>query len=190
MKTIRGLFFDMDGTLVDSFMSNFEAYRLAIESVGRTIDLVTFAPTFGQRVDVFLPALFPDISTEDIELIKKEKTRVLPQFVHLARPNQPLINFIRSVRGHHTTVLVTTATLVNALVVLKALAIEDLFDYFVTGDIVSTAKPHPEAYLKALEVTGLKVDEVLAFEDSETGIASARAAGIMTLTIKIPEEAL
>jgi HAD superfamily hydrolase (TIGR01509 family) len=70
---------------------------------------------------------------------------------------------------------------------LKAFKLEDMFDYLATGGDVKQPKPNPEIYLKALDMTGLEANEVLAFEDSESGIESARAAGIATLLITIPE---
>ena len=54
-------------------------------------------------------------------------------------------------------------------------------------DQVVMAKPNPEAYLKALELSGLHSYEVLAFEDSISGIQAAKAAGIQVLKIKIPK---
>lgn len=52
------------------------------------------------------------------------------------------------------------------------------FDVLVCGDDVTRKKPHPEAYLRALEALALAPDEVLAVEDSPPGVAAARAAGI------------
>lgn len=52
------------------------------------------------------------------------------------------------------------------------------FDVLVCGDDVTRKKPHPEAYLRALEALALSPDEVLAVEDSPPGVEAARAAGI------------
>lgn len=190
MRDIKGLFFDMDGTLVDSFEANFEAYRIAIESVGREIDRARFAPSFGQNVHVFLPALFPDITLQEIESIKKEKARIHASLIHLVRPNQQLIDFLKSVRSHHTTALVTTASHTNVQTIVDSLKLRELFDYIITGDQVERHKPSPEAYLKALQLTQLSANEVLAFEDSKSGLEAAHAAGIHTIRIKISDTAL
>ncbi len=52
------------------------------------------------------------------------------------------------------------------------------FDFVVTGDDVAHTKPNPEPYLKALEVSGRKAGECVAIEDSERGLAAAKAAGL------------
>jgi len=54
----------------------------------------------------------------------------------------------------------------------------DRFEVVVCGGDVTRKKPHPEAYLRALEVLGLPPRGVLALEDSPAGVAAARGAGV------------
>ena len=42
-------------------------------------------------------------------------------------------------------------------------------------------KPHPDIYLEALKILGLKAEETLVFEDSYSGICAANAANIGTI---------
>lgn len=53
------------------------------------------------------------------------------------------------------------------------------FGAIVTRDDVENRKPHPEPYLRAAALLGVAPAEVLAIEDSPTGIRSASAAGMM-----------
>ena len=67
--------------------------------------------------------------------------------------------------------------------VLKAAGLLDAFATVVASDHVADGKPHPEGYLRALELLGnggppLAGHEVLAFEDTEAGVLSAKAAGL------------
>lgn len=51
----------------------------------------------------------------------------------------------------------------------------------VSSDDVVHGKPHPEGYLKALALLGdVRPGEVLAIDDTEAGVASAKAAGLLT----------
>jgi HAD superfamily hydrolase (TIGR01509 family) len=59
----------------------------------------------------------------------------------------------------------------------------DRFDVIVTDDEVRNSKPHPEPYLKALELLGLKPEQCLAVEDSLRGLSSANAAGIDCIVV-------
>lgn len=53
----------------------------------------------------------------------------------------------------------------------------------VCGDEVRHPKPHPEPYLTACEHLGVDPAQVLVFEDSRTGVASAQAAGCVVVAI-------
>jgi HAD superfamily hydrolase (TIGR01509 family) len=57
------------------------------------------------------------------------------------------------------------------------------FAVVVTGDQVTRGKPHPEPSLHAARLLGVDPADALAVEDSPTGVASATAAGVMTLAV-------
>lgn len=58
------------------------------------------------------------------------------------------------------------------------------FATLVTGDEVSRGKPHPDPYLAAAERLGVPPAACVAIEDSPTGIASARAAGVPVIGVE------
>jgi HAD superfamily hydrolase (TIGR01509 family) len=58
-----------------------------------------------------------------------------------------------------------------------------LFEVVVAGDHVDRGKPHPEPYLTAAAALGVDPERCLAVEDSETGAASAEAAGCTVLVV-------
>jgi HAD superfamily hydrolase (TIGR01509 family) len=60
----------------------------------------------------------------------------------------------------------------------------DAFDVIVGGDDIQRGKPFPDPYLKAAELLGVNPADCVAFEDSDTGLRSAEAAG--TKAIGIP----
>ncbi|WP_276309404.1 HAD family hydrolase [Cryobacterium aureum] len=60
------------------------------------------------------------------------------------------------------------------------------FDVVVAGDMVKNSKPHPDPYLVAAARLGVDPAECIAIEDSVPGVASAVAAG--TITIAVPHQ--
>ena len=60
---------------------------------------------------------------------------------------------------------------------------EGTFATVVTGDQVNDGKPHPEAYLTAINRLGVSAERCVAIEDSPTGIASAEAAGCVVVAV-------
>jgi HAD superfamily hydrolase (TIGR01509 family) len=59
----------------------------------------------------------------------------------------------------------------------------DLFDAWITGDMVTHKKPHPEIYLKAADAVGLRPAQCVVVEDALTGVASAKAAGMPCVAV-------
>ena len=53
----------------------------------------------------------------------------------------------------------------------------------VAADHVIDGKPHPEGYLIAARMLAVEPRDVLAFEDTEAGVASAKAAGMRVVGI-------
>lgn len=62
--------------------------------------------------------------------------------------------------------------------VLEAAGLTDCFRVIVSSDDVVRGKPDPEGYSSALALLGIDPAAALAVEDTEAGIASARAAGV------------
>ncbi|MGJ4843666.1 HAD family hydrolase [Leifsonia sp. Le1] len=67
----------------------------------------------------------------------------------------------------------------------------EAFDVIVSGDEVTEPKPHPEPYLRAAELLGVDPVDAVAIEDSLVGLSSAVASGAATIgvphMVAIPE---
>jgi beta-phosphoglucomutase-like phosphatase (HAD superfamily) len=66
--------------------------------------------------------------------------------------------------------------------VLRAAGLE-VFDAVVAMEDVSRGKPDPEGYQRALELLAVEPGDAVAFEDTEVGVASAKAAGVYTVGV-------
>jgi beta-phosphoglucomutase len=62
--------------------------------------------------------------------------------------------------------------------VVEAAGLAPCFRAIVTSDDVVHGKPDPEGYAKTLGILGVDAADAVVFEDTEAGIASARAAGV------------
>lgn len=80
--------------------------------------------------------------------------------------------------------IASTTTLDNAIVLLRQNLGEESvgwIEVFACGDVVPNKKPAPDVYEYALKELGLPASCCLAVEDSASGLASARGAGLQTL---------
>lgn len=68
--------------------------------------------------------------------------------------------------------------------VLEAAGLAGAVSFVVAADDVRAGKPDPEGYLRALQRLGdVAPADVLVFEDTEAGVASAKAAGMRVVAV-------
>ncbi|SFR77674.1 haloacid dehalogenase superfamily, subfamily IA, variant 3 with third motif having DD or ED [Agromyces sp. CF514] len=176
---------DMDGTIVDT-----EPYWMAAEE-----ELVgSFGGTWTHDDAVQLVGsglwesarIFQEHGVDlDADAIVAWLTeRVREQLNEFGLPWRPgareLLEALRD--ASVPTALVTMSVRSMADDVIRAIPFH-AFDAIVTGDSVTNAKPHPEPYLAAAAELGVDIAECVAFEDSPTGVASAAAAGAITVGV-------
>ena len=180
---IRAIITDFDGTLVDTFDANFQAYKLAFENNSLSISRDQYKACFGLRFDAFMKQI--GIENDDLMAsIKKEKAQIYPQCFDSLVPNTTLITFIRKMKASGVkTAIASTAQKENLMKVLNHLHLADLFDEIIAGTGVKKGKPDPEIYLKTMDVLGVPPDETLIFEDTEVGLQAAEASGASYMRI-------
>ena len=192
MTAVKALLVDMDGTLVDTAVANYEAYAAALGSVGVEVDRAAFDEVAqGRNWRQFLPALLAAGGSDaDPADVAARKAELYPTKIPLSRVNHALVGLIEAGRGQWRTALVTTASATNVSAVLGHHGLARLFDVVVTGSDVARHKPDPEAYRVAAERLGVGPEDCLIVEDSDIGVASAAAFGARCLRISFPVDGL
>jgi HAD superfamily hydrolase (TIGR01509 family) len=80
--------------------------------------------------------------------------------------------------------LVSNSPLVFVLRSLEIVGFESIFDIVVSAYEVAEPKPAPDPYLEACKRLGVEPGpNVIALEDSPTGVAAARAAGLTVIGV-------
>lgn len=183
MAEIKAIISDFDGTLVDTFEANYLAYRQAFAEIGYTLIRETYRACFGLRYDKFVEQIGMTLN-DDTRRVRNLKAQFYPQYFAYLIPNKPLIEFIRAYNSAGgKTAIASTARRENLMAALKCIDAENLFDVILAGDVVEHGKPHPEIYLKALDMLQVGADEAICFEDTDVGIAAAKAAGLPVIRI-------
>ena len=178
MGQIKAIITDFDGTLVNTFLSNYYAYKEACKQYGYTLTKEQYKEWYGLRYDDLCKKI--GISSEHKSAIKELKKKIYPSFFEYLTINQNLLSFINASKMMCglKTCIASTASRENLYNVLKYFNIEEYFDIVITGENVSHGKPNPEVYNKALALLDCEPDEVLVFEDSNVGCEAAENAGI------------
>ena len=95
---IRGLLFDLDGTLFFTEKANFLSYQRAFAEVGFTLEREVYARAFGLRFEAMVQAVGAQLTAAQTEQVKKAKARYYQENLSWVEPNLPLIGFLRSLR--------------------------------------------------------------------------------------------
>ena len=59
----------------------------------------------------------------------------------------------------------------------------ELFPFSISSDDVERTKPHPDAYLRAAQLTNSAIENCLVFEDSLTGVGAATSSGAWLVAV-------
>lgn len=183
----EAIFWDMDGTLVDTERVVWDVMQGAFEEVlGMRMDEALFENLLGQSEHDFFKTVGKKFKLTPAQV---EQVRELfhSDYVPALANIPPLPGAIEAVRATHARTkiaLVTGSTTRQALAVLEALGLKPLFQHIISCDVYDKGKPHPEPYRKAAKKLNAKPDKCLAIEDSPAGIAAAKAAGMKVVAVR------
>ena len=188
MPPFDAILLDFDGTLVDSEPIHYACWLEVLAPFGVTFTWDEYARNcigVSDRAMIRRMAEELGLPFEDLyatyptkKALLRERTLAnppMPQEVRELLPKLPL-----------PLGLVTSSHKVEVEPVLSALNLLPLFRGAVYGDEVANLKPHPEPYLTA--AARLSVHRPIVFEDSQAGLASARAAGFTAVHVPHPQD--
>jgi HAD superfamily hydrolase (TIGR01509 family) len=103
---------------------------------------------------------------------------------HGARPMPGAVELVAALRAAGIPVgLASNSSRQFVDKALRVAGLRDAFDVTVAGDEVPNPKPAPDGYLTAVAALGADPAACVALEDSATGVAAARAAGMTVIGI-------
>ena len=179
--------FDLDGTLVDNMELHAQAFAEFMARHGLPpMDDAQRARLDGKRnTDIFPELLGRDLPGEELIALSDEKEalyRALSRgrLVPLAGLERLLA--ILAANGIPFAVA-TSGPAENVRHTLAELGLAGRITGIVRGDQVPRGKPEPDIFLAAAERIGVLPGECLAFEDSPSGVAAARAAGMVCVAL-------
>ena len=172
------LLFDCDGTLVDTLMLYRTCWRQVFGRHGFDMSDEWFATWQGHSMAPFVTAAFPGVDDATLALIGGEGVELFRQSTHLLEPLEHVVEIARAFSGRLPMAVVSGGPRSAVVDSLHAVGIFDLFDPIITVDDVANGKPAPDAYLLAAERLGVDPALCVAYEDSGSGMTSAREAGV------------
>ncbi len=187
---IHCILFDLDGTLVEAKDWHFEALNLALvqygyEAIPYKVHLKSFdgLPTRVKLANLGI------VNEKAIEVSSTKQGFTQKIIEQKCRPDDRLRRELAKLwhLGYRMACF-SNAVRASCDAMIWGLGIADYLWFWVSNEEVQKPKPDPEGWLAAMNAFGVAPSETLIVEDSEVGIASARASGAHVMIVQSPQD--
>lgn len=182
----RGVIFDMDGVLVDSYQAHFQALKRLGQDHGLEVTEEMFAKGFGWTTRELIRRWWgPRVSDSDISLWDSQKELYYRQILHQRFPAMDGASELLAelAREGFKLAIGSSGCPDNVRAVLELLNNSQVFTAIVHGMEVTRGKPDPEVFLKAAEKLSMYPRYCLVIEDAVAGVQAAHQAGMSVIAI-------
>ncbi|EMY7536153.1 HAD-IA family hydrolase [Salmonella enterica] len=179
MKKIecKAVLFDLDGTLVDSGSCIERLWTYWAEKNHIDVNYVLsviHGRTVSETLKLISPYFYNQKCIDEIEFLAMEALS------HVS-PIPGVIDVLKKIPMNKVAIVTSGVKTVSMRSLMGAgIPVPNIM---ITAEDVSRGKPDPEPYLKAASRLGVNPDNCLVFEDANSGIRSAIAAGMSVISI-------
>jgi beta-phosphoglucomutase family hydrolase len=184
---IKGLIFDLDGTLADTMPYHFRSWKSACKKFGADIDtafLRKHTGTPGWIIANEIIKLCKLNGSVTIDQIMDEKLLEFYKDQHLVKPIMPVVEIAKKYHGRLPMAVGTGGHREAVERTLEITGLRKYFDIIVTANDVENYKPHPETFLKCAEQMNILPEFIEVFEDGELGIEAAINGGMVATDVR------
>ena len=188
-KIIKGVIFDLDGTLIDSLETYCMAFNRIVERYGlKPIDIREISDFLNQFISLeqLLEKLYPSLGPDEIQDFMLEMRK---EFIALAKHHITLKPGARevliSLKDKGMKIGVATGRMSRGdgkWRELKNLGINRLVDTVVTAG-ETKPKPDPASLIKCAKQLELSLDECIFVGDSTVDVIAGKNAGVKVIAI-------
>ncbi|MDF1561085.1 MAG: beta-phosphoglucomutase family hydrolase [Bacteroidales bacterium] len=184
---VKGLIFDLDGTLANTMPWHYQAWQKACLHFGIHMDTAflqahTGAPGWKIAEEIIEKnGMTGKVSPEEIMQVKLEEFFTIQ---HKVTPIEPVTALVQKYHGKMPIAVGTGGHREAVEKTLEIIGIREYFDIIVTANDVKNHKPHPETFLRCAELMNLDPSDCEVFEDGDLGIEAARRAGMIATDVR------
>ena len=180
----KGIFLDLDGTIVDSTEAYIEAARMAFQFIGKKqVETKVFLEIprrieQGFSIDDLVeedPNKFLQAYIKAYYSLTEAKTKLLPN----------VCGTLETLSKNAKLALITMRHISNQVMLkeLDYLGISQYFTYVVTALDTSKPKPSPEALIQCVKALDLEISDCIIAGDSINDVRAGKAAGARTVAV-------
>lgn len=184
--TIRAVIFDFNGTLSHDEPILCQVFCELFAEHGRPLSAQEYFDELAGLSDqeIVRAWLGRDHPSLD-EVVERRIARYRELVTDGSSVPETVSEALRYAAGRVPVAIVSGAARAEIETVIEAAGLGDAVGAIVAAEDVAEGKPHPAGYLRALELLdgSLDASDVIVFEDTEAGVASAKAAGLRCLAV-------
>lgn len=178
---VKGVIFDVDGTLVDSVDLHARAWQRILQKWGHEVPFETVRSQIGKGGDELMPVfLSPAELEQDGRAIEKERGELFKaEYLDEVRPFPGVADLMQALLNRGVKVALGSSGKEEEVEHHKKLLGIDGMDLVqTTSEDAAKSKPHPDIFKAALDKLGLPAGEVVAVGDTPYDAEAAVKAGI------------
>jgi beta-phosphoglucomutase len=184
----RAVIFDFNGTLSDDEPILYAIYARLFAEHGRPLGEEDYYGRLAGLSDPEIVHRWLGYRDDAESVVHQRVARYREAVADGSTVHPPVRRAVALAAARVPVAIVSGAARAEIEPVVAAAGLTGRFAALVTADDVTRGKPDPEGYLRALELLaghapGLTAAEVTAFEDTEAGVASAKAAGLRCIAV-------
>jgi beta-phosphoglucomutase family hydrolase len=184
---IKGLIFDLDGTLADTMPYHFKGWQLACKKFGAEIDTAFLRKHTGSPGWLIAAEIIKKCELNgnvSIEEIVEEKLISFKEDQPKVKPISPVVEIVKKYFGRLPMAVGTGGHREAVERTLEVTGLRKYFDIIITANDVANFKPHPETFLKCAELMHVAPEFIEVFEDGDLGIEAAKSAGMTATDVR------
>lgn len=180
----KAVLFDFDGVTVKSMEQHFEAWRSAFAEWGVDITPEEFFILEGQGIDIIAHYLGKKhgLSEEQVKAVKHRKVSHYNQFMRLEFYDH-FHEMVQHLHKNGVPIAVVTGGDRDRVQKVIAEHFNHYFSAVVTINDVKRGKPHPDPFLKAVQMLNVESELCIVVENAPMGIKGAKAANMTVIAI-------
>lgn len=169
------ILFDNDGVLIETEMWYFEASKRALKEffdLELTFERYMEIMAKGQRAWVIAEEI--GVSEAEIIVAREKRDEYYQEYIKTEDiAIEGVLDTLNELSKDYKMGIVTTSRRVDFELAHNGRGIMDFMDFVLCVEDYPNAKPHPDPYLKGMELFGATKEECIIVEDSKRGLSSA-----------------
>ena len=178
---LRGVIFDIDGTLVDSNKAHAQSWVDTLREAGYEVPFDVIWPMIGMGGDKLLPSATGIESDSDLgkKLSKRRWELFQREYVPRLKPTPGARDLVQRMKNDGLEMIVATSASGNEVnVLLEAANVADLMQEKTSSSDAAESKPDPDIVQAAVKKSGFEPDELIMLGDTPYDVQAATGANV------------